>query len=77
MITPAELESIIKNVFQDAEVTIADRTGQADHYQVTVVSQSFEDVPMMDRHRQVMAVLKPAMDTGRLHAVELKTGVPD
>lgn len=76
MILPAELETLLKNAFPDAEVRIQDRTGMQDHYIINVVTERFSEVGMMDRHRMVMEVLQPAMREGRLHAAEIKTGTP-
>ena len=38
----AEIESMIKDAFPDAEVTIQDLRGDGDHYAATVVSAAFK-----------------------------------
>ncbi len=76
MISPPELETLLKNAFPDADIQIQDRTGMQDHYIINIVTKRFVEVGVMDRHRMVMEVLHPAMADGRLHAAEIKTGTP-
>jgi stress-induced morphogen len=77
MIPVEDLAALIKGGFPDAKIEITDKTGMRDHYMIRVVSRRFEGVNMLDRHRQVMAQLQPAMQDGRLHAAEIQTGVPN
>ncbi len=46
--------------------------GQQTHIRVVVVSDQFKDVPLLNRHRMVHALLKENFET-HLHALELKT----
>lgn len=77
MISPAELQALITQSLDDAQVDVVDRTGASDHYAIKVVSQHLQSLSLMDRHRKVMDILKPCMEDGRLHAVALTTGVPE
>ena len=77
MIHPDEIRALITATMNDAEIEIIDKTGASDHFIIKVVSKHFQDVSIMDRHRNVMALLQPAMATGALHAVELKTELPN
>ena len=76
MIAPNEVAELITQQFPDADVQITDKTGMSDHFIINVVTKSFDGVGIMDRHRMVMSALMPAMQTGRLHAAEIKTDVP-
>ena len=77
MISTEELTQLIQSDLTDAQVEIHDRTGASDHFSIKVISSQFQDLNIMDRHRKVMDILKPAMADGRLHAVELKTDLPN
>ncbi|TAM58821.1 BolA family transcriptional regulator [bacterium] len=77
MITEQEIADLIRRQMPDAVVE-AHEWGSAtgDHYDIRVVSQSFEGVTLIDRHRMVYAALDAALKDGRLHAAQLKTETP-
>ncbi|MBY0450110.1 MAG: BolA/IbaG family iron-sulfur metabolism protein [Cyanobacteria bacterium] len=77
MLSAADLTQLILAAFPDAAVEIQDRTGMQDHYQVLVRSAHFQSVGLMDRHRLVYAAVDPALKDGRLHAIEIKTELPN
>ena len=76
MITPDELTELIKLDLPDAELDITDKTGMQDHYIISITSSAFAELGLLDQRRKVYDILNPALQTGRLHAVELKTQVP-
>jgi acid stress-induced BolA-like protein IbaG/YrbA len=76
MITHAKIESLIRERLPDAVVETQDRTGTLDHYNLSVVSREFADMPLLDRNRLIYAALGEALKDGSLHAVEIKTGTP-
>ncbi len=61
----------------DAEVTLVDRTGTMDHYQVRVVSGLFRGKSRLDRQRLVYQALDAPMKDGRIHALEIKAQTPE
>jgi len=75
--TPKEIESMIRQKFPDAQVALRDLTGTGDHWQVNVVSKSFEDKPMLEQHRMVKAVFEADIASGAVHAFSLKTYTPE
>ena len=75
MISIPDLIGIVKAAVPDAEVNVMDKTGMSDHFIIHVVSPSFEELGIMDRHRKVQDALNPAMQDGRIHAAEIKTAV--
>ena len=75
MISIPDLIGIVKAAVPDAEVNVMDKTGMSDHFIIPVVSTSFEELGIMDRHRKVQDALNPAMADGRIHAAEIKTAV--
>ena len=75
MIDPRELEQRIRSALPDAHVIVKDLTGGQDHYDVEVVSELFDGVSAIKRHRMVYAPLKDVMG-GELHALKLTTKTP-
>jgi len=77
MISQDILISYIHKVMPDAEVSITDRTGTMDHYQVQIVSVAFEGKNLLDRQRFVYQALSEPMQDGRIHALEIKSKTPE
>ena len=67
------VENLIKETLTDAEVQITDLTGTMDHLGITVTSKSFEGKMLIQQHQILMDILKPKLDSGEIHAVQLKT----
>ena len=68
----AEHVEIIDDSWQHAGHQAAPRGLEATHLTITVVSQKFAGVNLLDQHRMVHEVLKEARET-HLHALQLKT----
>ncbi|MDQ2872696.1 MAG: BolA/IbaG family iron-sulfur metabolism protein [Candidatus Eremiobacteraeota bacterium] len=77
MIDNASLSALIRADMPDAAVEIVDRTGTMDHFNVTVRSKAFADRTLIEQHQLVYGALKDALKDGRVHAVELKTLLPE
>jgi len=71
-----DIESMIKAAIPDAEVTIRDLAGDADHSAATVISESFRGKSRVQQHQIVYEALKAEMGGG-LHALALQTGAPE
>ncbi len=71
----AEIETLIKEAFPDAQVAIEDLRGDGDHYAATVVSAAFKGKSRVQQHQMVYAALKGKMG-GQLHALALQTSTP-
>lgn len=76
MVTPEQVETMIKTGLPDAEVQIQDLTGGGDHYQVTVVSSAFAGKTLIQQHQMVYKAVNQAMSTEAIHALSLKTSAP-
>ncbi|WP_372368645.1 BolA family protein [Candidatus Uabimicrobium sp. HlEnr_7] len=70
--TPEQLSENIKASIPDAEIRVNDYTGGGDHFEVIVMSNSFEGISRVKRHQMVYKSLGDAMD-GAIHALALKT----
>lgn len=76
MVSPSQVESMIKAAIPDAEVQIQDLTGGGDHYQVTVVSSQFEGKGLVQQHQLVYRAVQQAMSSEAIHALSLRTYTP-
>jgi len=77
MIDNDSMTGLIRRAMPDAQVEIVDLTGTMDHFDVRVRSRAFAGKPLMDRHRMVEAALAEARADGRIHAMSIRTELPD
>jgi acid stress-induced BolA-like protein IbaG/YrbA len=75
-VTPNEVQDLVKQSMPNAKVQAQDYTGSGDHFQITVVSKAFEGKALIEQHQSVNQALAPALDDGRLHAVQIRTDTP-
>lgn len=71
-----EIQALILAALPDAEVTLTDLAGDNDHWSAHVVSPSFVGKPRIAQHKMVFEALGERMG-GQLHALQLKTSVPN
>lgn len=71
-----ELKKVIEEAVPGAEVQILDPQNDGTHLQAVVVSESFEGISLLNRHRQVMSAAEKYFSTS-LHALEVKTYTPN
>lgn len=77
MISQDILISYIQKAMPDADVSVKDRTGTMDHFQVQIVSTAFEGKNLLDRQRFVYQALNEPMKDGRIHALEINSKTPE
>lgn len=77
MISKEALSEYVCKAFPDAEVSVEDRTGTLDHFNVRIVSDFFKGKNLLDRHRMVYQALDEPMKDGRIHALEIKAETKD
>lgn len=77
MISPDEIKSTLEKALPGSTIEIQDLTGGGDHFQVIIVSPSFEGKGLVDQHQMVYGALKEAMGSERIHALALKTLTPE
>ena len=73
---PDDLIAKIRMALPDAEVTLQDLTGTADHWKARIVSASFAGMSLLQRHRTVMAALAEELK-GPVHALTLEVVTPE
>ena len=68
------LEDRLREAFPVArELAVIDRTGGGDHFHVTVVSQRFNGLSLVDQHRLVYDALAAPLDDGTIHELRITT----
>jgi stress-induced morphogen len=72
-----ELRQMIERALPGAEVEVVDETGGGDHLRANVVAPQFEGLSRIDQHRLVKAAVQERFDDGSIHALSVRTTVPD
>ena len=68
------LKALLTDAFPDAdELSVVDRTGGGDHFQVTVASSRFDGLSLVDQHRLVYDALAAPLADGIIHELRIKT----
>jgi stress-induced morphogen len=68
------LRSLLEQAFPEAaEVSVVDRTGGGDHFQVTVASPRFAGLSLVEQHRLVYNALAAPLADGTIHELRIKT----
>lgn len=64
-------------VEQSIEGAKADVTGDGSKFEACVISDSFEGMPTIKRHKAVYAVLNEHIKSGAIHALTIRAFTPD
>ena len=68
------LRALLEQAFPDAtELSVQDRTGGGDHFQVTIASARFSGLPLVEQHRLVYGALAEPLADGTIHELRIKT----
>ena len=68
------LQRLLQEAFPEAtELSVQDRTGGGDHFQVTVASPRFDGLPLLEQHRLVNDALAEPLRNGTIHELRIKT----
>jgi stress-induced morphogen len=68
------LQALLQQAFPDAtELSVLDRTGGGDHFQVTVTSSRFQGLPLVEQHKLVYDALAAPLSDGSIHELRIKT----
>jgi acid stress-induced BolA-like protein IbaG/YrbA len=74
MISPEQVETLIKAKLPDAQIQAL--TNDGEHYEVIVVSSEFEGKGRVQQHQIVYGAVQQEMNSGILHAMSLRTYTP-
>ena len=64
-------ERLIKN-FPEDKVEVFDLRGSGDHFSVIVISDKFQGISLVDRHRMIYSIFKDEISK-EIHAMQIKT----
>ena len=68
------LEALLRQAFPDAsDLSVVDRTGTGDHFQVTIASARFDGLSLVDQHRLVYDALAGPLADGTIHELRIRT----
>ena len=68
------LAELLQVSFPDAsELSVEDRTGGGDHFQVTIASSRFDGLSLVEQHRLVYEALSAPLGDGSIHELRIKT----
>jgi stress-induced morphogen len=68
------IRTVLERAFPDAsELSVEDRTGTGDHFQVTLSTAAFNGLPLLDQHRRVNEALAAHLQDGTIHELRIKT----
>lgn len=67
-----EVKERIESGIDNAECLVSEFSGGTDYYSVVVISDVFEGLASLKRHRIIMDLFKEEMDTGEVHALTIK-----
>jgi stress-induced morphogen len=71
------LQSLLERAFPDAtELSVVDRTGGGDHFQVTVASPRFDGLSLVEQHKLVYDALTDPLADGTIHELRISTKAP-
>ncbi|NRB20707.1 MAG: BolA family transcriptional regulator [Rhodobacteraceae bacterium] len=75
--TASDIETLIRESFPNAEITVMGDDGV--HFSAQVIDESFRGKNRVQQQRAVMAALKGKMDgaNGEIHALGLTTKAPE
>ena len=67
-----KIKEQLETNLKEAKIFIQDMTGNNDHFNVIIISNSFKDLTLIEQHRKVYEILDD-MITKEIHALQLKT----
>ncbi len=73
----SELQQMIEAALPGASVEVSDEDGHGQHLLAVVSAPQFEGLSRIDQHRLVKAAVKTRFDDGTIHALSVKTSLPD
>ena len=67
------LRGLLERAFPGGSVDVVDRTGGGDHFHVTVVSDRFTGLGLVDQHRLIYDALSEPLGDGTIHELRITT----
>jgi stress-induced morphogen len=67
------IRDLLDQAFPGGEIDVEDRTGGGDHFQVTVISDAFNGLSLIQQHKLVNAALAAPLADGTIHELRIRT----
>lgn len=67
------IRDLLDLAFPGAEIEVEDRTGGGDHFQVTVTSNVFAGLSLIEQHKLVNRALAAPLADGTIHELRIRT----
>jgi stress-induced morphogen len=68
------IRAILDRAFPNAgELSVEDRTGTGDHFQVVLATAEFDGLSLIDQHRRVNEALAEPLRDGSIHELRIRT----
>ena len=66
------IKNIIESKLAESKAEVIDTTGTGDHFSVTVISNLFKNMSLINRHKLIYKALNQFLNK-EIHALQLKT----
>jgi len=76
MITKTQVINLIEKKLPNSQILVENLKGN-DHLQVTVISSEFNGLSLVKQHQLVYSALKEELASEAIHALALKTEIPN
>jgi acid stress-induced BolA-like protein IbaG/YrbA len=73
MISHHHIAELIREALPNAKVQVQDPNQDGQHFAAIVVADEFEGLSMIKQHKLVYGAIQQHLDTGAIHALQLKT----
>ena len=70
--TEEKIIKILKNTFAEGHIEVIDSNGNQDHFNILVISDQFDGIKLIERHRMIYTQLKILL-SNEIHALQIKT----
>ena len=77
MDTNKKIIQLVKDKIPDAVVDTSDYKHDGVHFVLTVTSSQFHGMPLVEQHRVVYSALQSLLESGEVHALKIKTRLPE
>jgi stress-induced morphogen len=67
------IRTLLDEAFPGGRVEVTDRTGGGDHFHVSVASDAFDGVSLVEQHRMVNRALAGPLADGTIHELRITT----
>ena len=61
--------------FPESKIEIIDMTGQSNHFSLFILSDSFDNMSLIDRHKFIYSIFSQELTT-EIHALQIKAYTP-